>query len=273
MRTHGGQVRAGDWLRTLFDKAGLSQRQVARRLDVTDPAVSSWVHGTHTPRDWEGLERLLQSEGVDIPTGALKTLWEPGGPSPELTDSLARLGIRGPNGSRRPRPEPETSSVDEIPEQEEAAVLGRPDSSRPRRTRLHRRYLAAAVGMACLLVVVVFLSARSEPGSKGAPADPSTTAPGPRNVEAVSQPVGSVADANRDAFSAPALWSQCKADDVHIRSAPGAVVDASTPQINRGEVFAAEALVSTGKGPWLRGHVRDDPSRYGYVPTNFFCKV
>ena len=60
----------------------------------------------------------------------------------------------------------------------------------------------------------------------------------------MSQPVEAVAGG---------LWSQCKADDVLIRSAPGAVVDATTRQINRGEVFAAETVIATEKGQWLRG--------------------
>lgn len=54
----------GARLSQLLDAAGLSHREVARRLDVTQPTVSAWIKGTITPRQ-QIIQRIADTFGVD----------------------------------------------------------------------------------------------------------------------------------------------------------------------------------------------------------------
>ena len=51
----------------LIKKKGLTQRDLAQRLGVSQPAVSSWMHGLYRPRSKQ-LQPLAKALGVSVST-------------------------------------------------------------------------------------------------------------------------------------------------------------------------------------------------------------
>jgi transcriptional regulator with XRE-family HTH domain len=61
----------GDRLELELERRGFTQRELARRLDVSPQAVNGWMRGTSQP-SWERLVKL--EDVLDLPRGELMAL-------------------------------------------------------------------------------------------------------------------------------------------------------------------------------------------------------
>lgn len=76
----------GDRLVRELDTHGMSQRELARRLDVTPQAITNWVRGHGRP----GRDNLVRLEDIlGLPRGELMTMF--GYRSPDDTERLVTL--------------------------------------------------------------------------------------------------------------------------------------------------------------------------------------